>query len=1194
MWFREVEVPDELVEAATEGKLVLFVGAGASLDEPSGLPDFANLVRDVGARANRKPTDRDLERPDVFLGDLADLQIEVHALVANAINKLGSQPNRLHQAIIDLARVHPNPRVVTTNYDLHLEGASRTKGLDLDVYRAPALPVGDDFTGIVHLHGALDQPPRKLVVTDEDFGHAYLREAWAARFLGRMFSAFSVAFIGYSHGDIVMQYLARSLGREGRRFVFTHEADSREWRRLGLRPVRYPVDGPSHLALVDGLERWAELSAWGRLVHRRRIAELVSNGPPTIPEEVSYLEQALGHPERVRYFTEQARGSDWFLWAANRPEFNRLFDPAVSSDEDRTITQALTGWVTDHYVMDEKESPTALRLLRSRPWSPGMWETLAHRLFAQEQRVPDWQVPWLVLVLHRSPAEHSDLLDMLLCKESWQERPDLALMLLEHRTRPLPRPGVDFGPSNDAPRFEVAFAGDDHWLDQAWKKVFTPLLPHHATELLDLAVRQLRDAHRLAGALQPGFDALAFGRSAIEPHSQDDFRDAADVLIDAARDSLEHLIRASPGEAAATVEGLARAKEPILRRLAVHAWRQRQDRTPDDKLRWILDENLLYQLDLQHEVYMLLGDTLARASDDVVAALLARVKDGPQDRAEVSAYVPYNLLAWLHRVAPENTAIAGEFVSLQEENPEFAPREHPDLNMTMTSGFVENAEPFTRDELHALIASDPAEAYAAIRSYAAADEFKLTGPTWTGALNALRACVTHYPGDGIRLAEALAPDDDDVQDTLVRAWSSANLSSTPEQANSVESVQENRPRSREVTPDDVLTVMGSWPMDAVRSAVANMFARGGTADHPTAWHTLMPARRFATDLWPSTEVAGNVVDSEDHYFEAINHPAGDLAQFWINVVAHEWRTHTDTWSGMPDDLRAELDRMVHDQSRNGLLARVLLSTRLRFFSGADAAWAKSRLMPLFAWDGETAEPLEARGIWRSFVQYGQYDDQILADGLLEAMLATMRRANDLDDDDSVAQLGRQLATVALKSSLDPRGWLSTLTTDAPSVLQLAWIRSVGRQLLEMDPQDASAQWTRWIREYWTGRIDSLPRPLTKDEASAMALWVLGLPNDRMAAVELVERTNAGLVKDDRVLMHLTGPSGENEDLTHDPATWGRYLIHLLRGTTDPPWALDHYLREIVGALRSAAPAPLLDDLIEEAMRLGCSDAADWG
>lgn len=1193
MWFRDVEVPDELIEAATEGKLVMFVGAGASRDEPSGLPDFANLVLDVGARTNRMPTRRDLERPDVFLGDLADLQIDVHALVANAIKKPGSQPNRLHEAIVHLAGVHPQPRVVTTNYDLHLQGASRASGLNFDVYRAPALPVGDDFTGIVHLHGALDQAPRNLVVTDEDFGHAYLREAWAARFLDRMFSAFSVAFIGYSHGDIVMQYLARSLGGEGRRFVFTHEADNPEWRRLGLRPVQYPAKGTSHLALVEGLERWAELTAWGRLAHRRRIAGLVSNGPPTIPEEVSYLEQALGDPERVRYFTERARGSEWLLWAANRPEFGRLFDPAVSSDEDRAVTQALTVWVIDHYVMDEKESPTALRLLGSQPWSLAMWDTLAHRLFAQKRRIADWQVPWLVLVLHRSPVEHSDLLDMLLCKESWRERPDLALMLFEHRTRPLPRPGVDFGPPYDAPRFEVAFVGDAHWLNEAWKKVFIPLLPQHAPELLDLAVRQLRDAHRLAGALQPGFDALTFGRSAIEPHPQDGYREVADVLIDAARDSLEHLLRVSPQEAAATVERLARTKEPILRRLAVHAWRQRQDRTPGAKLQWILDENMVYDLDLQHEVYMLLGDTLADASGDVVGALLERANDGPQDGADHSPYVPYNLLAWLHRIAPENATIADEFRRLQGENPEFVPREHPDLTMTMTSGSVENAEPFTVEELHALIESNPAEAYAAIQSYAANDEFQLTGPTWTGALNALQRCVTQYPGTGIRLGEVLRPDDDDLRKILVRAWGSANLSSKPEQANSMEPVKESRPHSRDVTTDDVLTLIASWPTDAVRSTVANMFARGGTGDHPTSWHTLIPARRLANDLWPTTEVAGNLVDSEDRYLEAINHPAGDLAEFWIKAVADEWRTHTDTWSGIPSDLQAELDRMVHDQSRNGLLARIILSTRLRFFTGADPAWAKSRLMPLFAWDRDAAGPSGARGIWRAFLRSGQYDDQILADGLLDAMLATTRRANDLDDDDAIAQLGRRLATVALKSSLDPRDWLSTLTTDAPSLLNLAWIRSVGLQLNEMDPKDASAQWTRWIKEYWTERIASLPRPLTKDEASAMALWVLGLPNDRLAAVELVELTNAGLVKNDRVLVHLTDSRGENDDLARDPATWGRYLIHLLRGTADPPWALDFYLREIIGVLRPVAPSPLVGDLVEEAMRLGCSDAADW-
>jgi hypothetical protein len=49
----------------------------------------------------------------------------------------------------------------------------------------------------------------------------------------------------------------------------------------------------------------------------------------------------------------------------------------------------------------------------------------------------------------------------------------------------------------------------------------------------------------------------------------------------------------------------------------------------------------------------------------------------------------------------------------------------------------------------------------------------------------------------------------------------------------------------------------------------------------------------------------------------------------------------------------------------------------------------------------------------------------------------------------------------------------------------------------------------------------------------------------------------------------------------------------VRSTAEPPWALDHYLREIVGVLEPVAPSALLTELIEEAMRLGCTEAADW-
>ena len=259
MRFGSIEVPSELVDAARAGELVVFVGAGVSMDPPSSLPSFRKLVADIGTLTGTPATDADFERPDRFLGRLADQGVDVHGLVADAVDLPGSAPNRVHHAIVALAHAHGPIRVVTTNYDHHLTTATREAGINPDIFLGPALPVGHDFEGLVHLHGALGQEARRLIVTDTDFGHAYLREAWAARFLEQMFAKFAVAFIGYRHGDIVMQYMARSLGRDGRRFVFTDAGDLPDWESLGLTPIPYELRGESHEALPESLERWAEL-----------------------------------------------------------------------------------------------------------------------------------------------------------------------------------------------------------------------------------------------------------------------------------------------------------------------------------------------------------------------------------------------------------------------------------------------------------------------------------------------------------------------------------------------------------------------------------------------------------------------------------------------------------------------------------------------------------------------------------------------------------------------------------------------------------------------------------------------------------------------------------------------------------------------------------------------------------------------
>src|SRR5213592_4675896 len=102
MRIREVDLPDELIEAHRAGSLVIFVGAGASRAAPSSLPDFRTLTERIAAEARQSVTENDLDAPDVFLGRLSDGPFDVHRRVAAHIAVDGSGPNRLHEALVRL------------------------------------------------------------------------------------------------------------------------------------------------------------------------------------------------------------------------------------------------------------------------------------------------------------------------------------------------------------------------------------------------------------------------------------------------------------------------------------------------------------------------------------------------------------------------------------------------------------------------------------------------------------------------------------------------------------------------------------------------------------------------------------------------------------------------------------------------------------------------------------------------------------------------------------------------------------------------------------------------------------------------------------------------------------------------------------------------------------------------------------
>jgi hypothetical protein len=127
-----------------------------------------------------------------------------------------------------------------------------------------------------------------------------------------------------------------------------------------------------------------------------------------------------------------------------------------------------------------------------------------------------------------------------------------------------------------SPRINVDLRskGDHHALMELWTKQLRPRLDLDiANQVLSIVVARLRARHnvyRTWRSAERTWDTDTFARSAIEPHDQDKYPDALDVLIDAARDSLEWIIGHAPTEGQAWLQRLAREEAPLLRRLAVH------------------------------------------------------------------------------------------------------------------------------------------------------------------------------------------------------------------------------------------------------------------------------------------------------------------------------------------------------------------------------------------------------------------------------------------------------------------------------------------------------------------------------------------------------------------------------------------------------------------------------------------------
>lgn len=341
--FKQINVPDELIQAHEDGQVVFFCGAGISF--PAGLPGFHGLVcqtyEELGSRYDEHLPEKiafKREEYDRVFALLEQRYPTQNNRVRRTVEKLltpddkhlteGSDVLKTHQALLTLSKKANNEQhLVTTNFDRLFEVAAKQMGSPHTLYTAPTLPVPKNkrWDGLVYLHGVLSEKEGnefallQCVLSSGDFGRAYLVERWASRFVSELCRNYVVCFVGYSLGDSVLRYLMDALAADRQNdeklpkvYAFAPyktsepETDKKavvaEWKSKNVEPIPYEVKidiqdettkKQDHSLLHLALQSWADRYASGITGRQSVVASEARLLPDTITPDGGSLKDVL-------------------------------------------------------------------------------------------------------------------------------------------------------------------------------------------------------------------------------------------------------------------------------------------------------------------------------------------------------------------------------------------------------------------------------------------------------------------------------------------------------------------------------------------------------------------------------------------------------------------------------------------------------------------------------------------------------------------------------------------------------------------------------------------------------------------------------------------------------------------------------------------------------------------------------------
>lgn len=1132
MIFNGVRLPDQLRIALEQGRLVIFAGAGISVPEPSGLPSFNDLVRQIAGM----PKDAKVENPEKILGTLARKDIKVHAAAARIVHHPGTKPTDLHRELLRLFGEASKVRIVTTNFDNHFTDAAKEVFSESAVgeYHAPALPLGDDLEGIVYLHGAARLDPKHLVLTDEDFGKAYLTRGWARDFLMALFAKYTVVFVGYSHSDITVSYIARGMSPAEMKPRWAYvPADigakaQDDWNHLGVKTEQYPVDristGNKHQALTDFAKGWAAHQKASLLDHSVNVRAIAAGLPPEGDAEAEYVLFCLGHQRLALDFCNAITHPAWFGWMEKKELFSSFFaaGPGNRCHDLGTTEHIIGAWVCSFIRLQHPQLLLELIQRNNNRLSLPFADILGHQLWTKDGKSADPLFgTWAALLL--AQGEHS------LPQSSWAyilqkcEIPAhaaVALRIFELLTTPSPHleKGWAFELSEliekesekeKKPKRKVDFTVHwppeaDHWLEQAWRTVLNPNLGALCEPLVTIVTKQLTLGHLLLrdnGKASDEYDTLSWSISSIAPHEQNrhPLHRCVFMLVEIAREILGHWMTSDRSSALAQMEAWWRSGVPLLHRLVIYGVATDPIRPADEKLEWLLSNDLIFAWGRKKEVFDVLAVAYPKATASMRRKVVAVIERGLHGkRAEklqpdTIAYESFNALQWLKNADPSCVMVERAIHKIQKAHPKFGVREHPEFeHWHGEAGFIDPKEGFDFDK----ILADPPERYLDALLNAKEASFRHDRWSYLGNLKVLferdRTWAKGFMEAAARREEA----DQVIWNGIFSAWREI-LKTRQDWLWMLDRIEELPKRSPVFAGVAYILSHSFWKKEITQTTPVIQRALRANL---TAWDLC----KNDPDMPDDTH--------QDWYTDAINHTGGWIAEFWVHYCNEQRKRSNQKPRRLPRKIRAAIIEALDGKTKVRVYARLALTPFVVYLFVWDQSFGRNKLLPLFDWKRDS---IVAQQSWSVFLNYRRATDldwekqllpyyrQVVKE--LPAFLKQTTERRDQFDSNALRSLGGHLAGLVMRAVDNPvtSGFFQEFLPLLPDQIRASLAQGIGNFIVNMSACDQKKVWDTWLRDYLDKRLLGIPVSLGHEETREIANWCLDLGDLFPDAVALV-------------------------------------------------------------------------------------------